>query len=165
MTTEFDDIRPFHDDELPRVYDELIADPHFGVVMESLFPLPFDEIARRMHSCKTVRAFQEEFCYKLLHKIARTVGSSKAPCKSERRSSSVPAKLAYVERACGAMSTVNPHARSRSAAPCTYLSSTLEEGERMTTRSPVCKGIGFTSGEDCGETILCALAPAAQTAP
>ena len=70
-TADFDDIRPFYDEELPQVYDELIADPHFGKVMETLFPLPFDQIAARMRRCTTVRAFQEEFCYKLLNEIAR----------------------------------------------------------------------------------------------
>ena len=28
-TTEFDEIRPYHDEELPRIFEELIADPAF----------------------------------------------------------------------------------------------------------------------------------------
>ena len=29
MNMEFDEIRPYHDEELPQIYEELIADPAF----------------------------------------------------------------------------------------------------------------------------------------
>ena len=32
MYDEFDEIRPYHDEELPEVYEELIADPAFRQV-------------------------------------------------------------------------------------------------------------------------------------
>lgn len=68
-SSEFDEIRPFTDEELPQVYEELIADPHFRGAMESIFPFPFDEIAQKMRQCRTVRQFQEQFCYEILHNI------------------------------------------------------------------------------------------------
>ena len=30
---EFDEIRPYHDEELPQIYEELIADPMFQQVL------------------------------------------------------------------------------------------------------------------------------------
>ena len=32
MNMEFDEIRPYHDEELPQIYEELIADPAFQQV-------------------------------------------------------------------------------------------------------------------------------------
>ena len=29
MNMEFDEIRPYHDEELPQIYEELIGDPAF----------------------------------------------------------------------------------------------------------------------------------------
>ena len=34
MNEEFDEIRPYYDEELPAVYDELIADPAFRQVVQ-----------------------------------------------------------------------------------------------------------------------------------
>lgn len=74
--SEFDEIRPFTDEELPAVYEELIADKHFRNAMESIFPFPFEEIAERMRKCNTVKEFQETFCYVILYDIARKHCSS-----------------------------------------------------------------------------------------
>ncbi|MGI6219571.1 MAG: 1-acyl-sn-glycerol-3-phosphate acyltransferase [Bacteroidaceae bacterium] len=68
-SSEFDEIRPFNDDELPQAYDRLIADKYFRGAMESIFPMPFDEIARQMRNSHTVHEFQENFCYNILTEI------------------------------------------------------------------------------------------------
>lgn len=42
MNMEFDEIRPYHDEELPQIYEELIADPAFQQVASAVsrkFPL------------------------------------------------------------------------------------------------------------------------------
>ncbi len=79
MTTEFDEIRPYRDDELPQIYEELIADEAFRHVVSIVMPgIPFEAIARQMHACSTVLEFQKTFCYPLLKKIMSeaTLGTS-----------------------------------------------------------------------------------------
>ena len=46
-TTEFDEIRPYNDEELSGVFEELIADPAFQKVVAGVIP---DEIGRA--SCR-----------------------------------------------------------------------------------------------------------------
>ena len=49
MYDEFDEIRPYHDEELPEVYEELIADPAFRQVASAAFPsVPFEMLAAKM---------------------------------------------------------------------------------------------------------------------
>ena len=37
-SVEFDEIRPYHDEELPQVYEELIADEAFRQAVETVMP-------------------------------------------------------------------------------------------------------------------------------
>lgn len=70
--TEFDEIRPYHDEELPAIYEELIADPMFKQVIGAVMPgVPFEAIAMKMRSCKTKLEFQKAFCYAFLKDIIR----------------------------------------------------------------------------------------------
>lgn len=72
MDNEFDEIRPYHDEELPQIYEELIADPAFRQVVAAVIPgVPFEMIARKMRACKSKLEFQKAFCYDLLWKIAK----------------------------------------------------------------------------------------------
>ena len=57
MTSEFDEIRPYLDEELPQIYEELIADPAFVKIVGGVLPFPFEVIAERMRSCKTKLEF------------------------------------------------------------------------------------------------------------
>ena len=67
---EFDEIRPYHDEELPQVYEELLADEMFRQVIAAVMPgVPFEAIAATMRGCKTKFAFQKTFCYPLIKKI------------------------------------------------------------------------------------------------
>lgn len=69
--TEFDEIRPYHDEELPQVFEELIADPAFQRAACMTVPdVPFEVIAEKMRACKTKLEFQITFCYGILKKIA-----------------------------------------------------------------------------------------------
>ena len=69
--TEFDEIRPYHDEELPQVFDELIADPAFQRAASMTVPdIPFEVVAEKMRACNTKLEFQLSFCYGILRKIA-----------------------------------------------------------------------------------------------
>ncbi len=71
--SEFDEIRPYHNEELPQVFEELIADEAFRKMATIAFPeMPFELLADTMRKCHTVYEFQRTFCYGLLHKIAAT---------------------------------------------------------------------------------------------
>ncbi len=72
MNTEFDEIRPYNPEELPAVFEELIADPMFRAVVENVMPgIPFEGIAMQMRQCKTNLDFQKAFFYKLLHDLVK----------------------------------------------------------------------------------------------
>lgn len=71
-TTEFDDIRPYNDDELPQIFEELIADPAFQRAACGVVPnVPFELLAQKIRGCKTKLDFQKTFCYGILWKIAQ----------------------------------------------------------------------------------------------
>lgn len=72
MNEEFDEIRPYYDEELLAVYDELIADPAFRQVVQLALPgIPFEMLAAKMRTCKTKLDFQVSFCYDFLKKIIK----------------------------------------------------------------------------------------------
>ena len=51
-TTEFDEIRPYNDEELSGVFEELIADPAFQKVVAGVIPdVPFEMLAQKMRAC------------------------------------------------------------------------------------------------------------------
>lgn len=69
--TEFDEIRPYNDDELPQILEELIADPAFINAACAAIPnVSFEMLAYQMRGCKTKQDFQKTFCYGILWKIA-----------------------------------------------------------------------------------------------
>lgn len=69
---EFDDIRPYDSEELPEVYDRLLANKQFQEVLKTLYPnVPLDAIAAKMKSCKTNQEFQLAFCYDILEKLLK----------------------------------------------------------------------------------------------
>ena len=70
-TTEFDEIRPYHDEELPRIFEELIADPAFQKAACTVIPnVPFEILAQKIRACKTKLDFQKTFCYDILWKLS-----------------------------------------------------------------------------------------------
>ncbi len=69
---EFDKIRPYHPEELPKIYEELIADPSFRAVVESVMPgIPFEALAEKMRLCRTNLEFQKAFFYGLLWDLVK----------------------------------------------------------------------------------------------
>jgi hypothetical protein len=72
MNTEFDEIRPYHDEELPHIFDELFADPAFCKVIAGVLPqVPFEALEQQVRDCKTKTEFQKKFCYPFLWNIAK----------------------------------------------------------------------------------------------
>lgn len=64
---QFDAIRPFEPEELPEVFERLIADEQFRSVVAVVFPnIPFEAIVQKMRQCKTNLDFQLAFCYGFL---------------------------------------------------------------------------------------------------
>lgn len=52
--TEFNEIRPYNDEELPQIFEELIADPAFRKAATGAIPnVPFELLAQKMRTCKT----------------------------------------------------------------------------------------------------------------
>ena len=50
---EFDEIRPYHDEELPQVYEELIADAAFRQAVDTVMPgVPFEVWSQKMRACR-----------------------------------------------------------------------------------------------------------------
>ncbi len=71
--SEFDDIRPFDPEELPAVYDRLLANKQFQAVVHFLYPdTPMEAIAAKMRQCKTNIEFQKTFCYTFLNDLVKT---------------------------------------------------------------------------------------------
>ena len=72
IPAEFDEIRPYAPEELPQVFEELIADPMFkAVVGQVMSGIPFELIAAQMRQCKTNLDFQKAFFYKLLKDLVQ----------------------------------------------------------------------------------------------
>lgn len=70
IPAEFDEIRPYTPEELPQVFDELLADPSFRAVVPKLMPgVPFENISKQLHRCKDNLEVQIDIFYPLLYKI------------------------------------------------------------------------------------------------
>ena len=66
----YDSIRPFEPEELPEVFDRLVANDQFRQVAGVVFPdIPFDLLAQKMKACKTNLDFQFAFCYTFLERL------------------------------------------------------------------------------------------------
>lgn len=72
IPAEFDEIRPYSPEELPQVFEELLADPSFREVLASVIPgVPVEVLAMQLRQCKTNVDVQKTFFHKLLHDIIR----------------------------------------------------------------------------------------------
>ena len=61
---EFDEIRPYDPEELPAIFEELIADPEFRAAAEQVLPeVPYEEACNRLRRCRTNLEVQQTFFY------------------------------------------------------------------------------------------------------
>lgn len=67
---EFDEIRPYDPEELPEIFEELIADEEFRQVVAAAVPeMPFEQACQALRQCKTNLDVQKTFFYPLLKKL------------------------------------------------------------------------------------------------
>lgn len=70
VPSKFDDIRPFEPDELPKVFDRLLADPQFRGVLSAVFPdIPLEVLQTKIRACNTNLEFQMQLCYGFLKQL------------------------------------------------------------------------------------------------
>ncbi|MCM1108712.1 MAG: hypothetical protein NC388_06605 [Clostridium sp.] len=73
IPAEFDEIRPYGPEELPAVFEEILADDAFRAAIGKVMPdMPFETFARELRTCRTSDEVQRKFCYPLLHQLAAT---------------------------------------------------------------------------------------------
>lgn len=69
---EFDEIRPYDSEELPAVFEELIADEEFQQVIKQVLPdMPFEVACESLRRCKTNLEVQMTFFRPLLHDLLK----------------------------------------------------------------------------------------------
>lgn len=67
---EFNDIRPYDEEELAPVMEELIADPEFRAVAQYVMPqTPYDKLAQRLRACRSILEFQTSILQPLLDSL------------------------------------------------------------------------------------------------
>lgn len=70
IPAEFDEIRPYTPEELPAVFDELLADPQFLPIALSFFPgVSREQLAARLHQCTTNLEVQKRVFYPLVEQL------------------------------------------------------------------------------------------------
>ena len=76
IPAEFDEIRPYNPEELPQIFEELIADPEFQAVMGQAFKeIPFEYIAGQMRASKNNIEFQKALVYPFLQNVLKKLSS------------------------------------------------------------------------------------------
>ena len=76
IPAEYDEIRPYVPEELPQVFEELIADPEFQAVMSYAFQgMPFEQIAGAMRASKTNLDFQKALVYPFVKGIIKKLST------------------------------------------------------------------------------------------
>lgn len=66
-SVKFNSIRPFNADELPAVFERLLANEQFRSVMTYVFPdIPYEVFAEQLRTCQTSLDVQKKFAYRFL---------------------------------------------------------------------------------------------------
>lgn len=90
----FDSIRPYEPEELPQVFERLLADGQFRQVLAYALPgLPFDSVRDKMLSCKTNLEFQLSFCYGFVQSL---VDKLTAGCDMDSSAVDVSGRYTFV---------------------------------------------------------------------
>lgn len=75
---EFDDIRPFLPEELPAIFDKLLADPGFQEAIETVYKgIGMDQFGKMMRACRTNEEFQERLVYPVLMDLLKKASKGK----------------------------------------------------------------------------------------
>jgi hypothetical protein len=91
IPSTFDSIRPYEPEELPQVFEKLLADEQFQKVLHFIYPdVPLETIGEMTRQCKTNLDFQKTFCYKFLKELLAKVSTG-----CDMNTQSIDAKLRY----------------------------------------------------------------------
>ena len=70
IPAEFDDIRPYSPEELPGVFDELLADEQFCAILKYFYKdIPMDLLKKQLYACKDNLTFQKTMIYPLIQQL------------------------------------------------------------------------------------------------
>ncbi len=70
--TEFEDIRPYRDSEVPAAIERLLAEPGFRKTLRYFFPnVPIENIEQLLRNIKTVKDFQHQFICRLVSELEK----------------------------------------------------------------------------------------------
>ena len=70
IPAEFDEIRPYTPEELPKVFEELLDDPQFLPIALSFFPgTTREQLACQLHQCTTNLDVQKKLLYPLVERL------------------------------------------------------------------------------------------------
>lgn len=73
---EFDEIRPYDPEELPAIFEELIADKEFEQVVRQVLPdMPYEKLCTTLKGCKTNLEVQTTIFYPLLKNLCAKLSS------------------------------------------------------------------------------------------
>ena len=76
IPAEYDEIRPYLPEELPQVFEELIADPEFQAAIGYAFQgMPFEQIAAAMRASKNNLEFQKNIVYPFVKGVVQKLSS------------------------------------------------------------------------------------------
>ncbi len=76
IPAEYDEIRPYLPEELPQVFEELIADPEFQAAIGYAFQgMPFEQIAVAMRASKDNLEFQKNIVYPFVKGVVQKLSS------------------------------------------------------------------------------------------
>ncbi len=76
IPSEFDDIRSYEAEELPKVYERLLGDTQFQQILKFVMPgVPLEKIREEFFSCKTPFEFQMRLCYNFLDNLIKKTTS------------------------------------------------------------------------------------------
>ncbi|MDR0686867.1 MAG: 1-acyl-sn-glycerol-3-phosphate acyltransferase [Dysgonamonadaceae bacterium] len=79
-TTKFDDIRPYHDEEMPTIVEKLLEDPQFKAVVNAAFPnIQWENFKTMLRTFKTPYELQSKFIKDQIFSFAKKT-SEKIDC-------------------------------------------------------------------------------------
>lgn len=77
IPAEFDEIRPYTPEELPQIFDELLADPAFQAVISLIMPgMPLDMLSHKLHQCKNNLEVQKPYSIRCCTKSSKNTATA-----------------------------------------------------------------------------------------
>lgn len=85
MKQEFDEIRPYYDDEVQDALQRLLQDPYFLRFVQQVIPnLDKEKVKRLLGDVKTIRGFQEKLMYPMAKAVAESTAKEITTSETEK---------------------------------------------------------------------------------